>query len=196
MRWCVSVGAVLVAGAIVGGDVASIAAPSPKSGISRRQAQRTVRQCRARYRRRRLLFDGSGRTRHSARGLCTGHRLERLSSGAKGPSGQQGGSDLFRVVDVGRRQDHHSVARDPRPGIGGRRGRRDHENADSPEVRAPRFPARSISQCSCSKKIPIAGRGASSTFPAMGRTTTEPPSPARATLPLRKASSSTACRSW
>ena len=31
MRWCVSVGVVLVAGAIVGGDVASIAAPSPKS---------------------------------------------------------------------------------------------------------------------------------------------------------------------
>jgi hypothetical protein len=29
MRWCVSVGAVLVAGAIVGGDVAGIAAPSP-----------------------------------------------------------------------------------------------------------------------------------------------------------------------
>src|SRR5258705_12919219 len=31
MRWCVSVGGVLVAGAIVGGDVAGIAAPSPKS---------------------------------------------------------------------------------------------------------------------------------------------------------------------
>ena len=31
MRWCVSVGAVLVAGAIVGGDVAGIAAPSPTS---------------------------------------------------------------------------------------------------------------------------------------------------------------------
>lgn len=31
MRWCVSVGAVLVAGAIVGGDVAGIAAPSLKS---------------------------------------------------------------------------------------------------------------------------------------------------------------------
>jgi hypothetical protein len=30
MRWCVSVGAVLVAGAIVGGDIAGIAAPSPK----------------------------------------------------------------------------------------------------------------------------------------------------------------------
>ena len=34
MRWCVSVGAVLVAGAIVGGDVAGIAAPSPKSGFA------------------------------------------------------------------------------------------------------------------------------------------------------------------
>jgi hypothetical protein len=31
MRWCVSVGAVLVAGAIVGGDVAGVAAPSPNS---------------------------------------------------------------------------------------------------------------------------------------------------------------------
>src|SRR3954465_14825811 len=31
MRWCVSVGAVLIAGTIVGGDVAGIAAPSPKS---------------------------------------------------------------------------------------------------------------------------------------------------------------------
>jgi hypothetical protein len=29
MRWCVSIGAVLVAGAIVGGDVAGIAAPNP-----------------------------------------------------------------------------------------------------------------------------------------------------------------------
>src|SRR6202040_1022243 len=31
MRWCVSVGAVLVAGAIVGGELAGVAAPSPKS---------------------------------------------------------------------------------------------------------------------------------------------------------------------
>jgi hypothetical protein len=30
MRWCVSIGAVLVAGAIVGGDVAGIAAPTPR----------------------------------------------------------------------------------------------------------------------------------------------------------------------
>jgi len=31
MRWCVSIGAVLVAGAIAGGDVAGLAAPSPKT---------------------------------------------------------------------------------------------------------------------------------------------------------------------
>jgi hypothetical protein len=31
MRWCVSVGTVLVAGAIVGGDIAGLAAPGPKS---------------------------------------------------------------------------------------------------------------------------------------------------------------------
>jgi hypothetical protein len=31
MRWCVSIGAVLVAGVIAGGDVAGIAAPGPKS---------------------------------------------------------------------------------------------------------------------------------------------------------------------
>jgi hypothetical protein len=31
MRWCVSIGAVLVAGAIAGGDVSGVAAPNPKS---------------------------------------------------------------------------------------------------------------------------------------------------------------------
>jgi hypothetical protein len=34
MRWCVSIGAVLVAGAIAGGDVAGIAAPSPQSQLA------------------------------------------------------------------------------------------------------------------------------------------------------------------
>ena len=34
MRWCASVGAVLIAGAMVGGDVAGIAAPSPKSRLA------------------------------------------------------------------------------------------------------------------------------------------------------------------
>jgi uncharacterized protein DUF1194 len=34
MRWCVSIGAVLVAGAMAGGDVAGIAAPNPKHSIA------------------------------------------------------------------------------------------------------------------------------------------------------------------
>jgi hypothetical protein len=34
MRWCVSIGAVLIAGAIAGGDVAGIAAPSPRNQLS------------------------------------------------------------------------------------------------------------------------------------------------------------------
>jgi hypothetical protein len=38
MRWCVSIGAVLVAGAMAGGDVASIAAPNPSSQLSHQSA--------------------------------------------------------------------------------------------------------------------------------------------------------------
>jgi hypothetical protein len=34
MRWCVSIGAVLIAGVIAGGDVASIAAPNPKTQLT------------------------------------------------------------------------------------------------------------------------------------------------------------------
>ncbi len=34
MRWCVSIGAVLVAGAIAGGDVASVAAPNPATQVA------------------------------------------------------------------------------------------------------------------------------------------------------------------
>ena len=34
MRWCVSIGAVLAAGAIVAGDVASVAAPDPRSQLA------------------------------------------------------------------------------------------------------------------------------------------------------------------
>ena len=40
MRWCVSIGAVLVAGAMAGGDVASIAAPNPNSQASRQVADK------------------------------------------------------------------------------------------------------------------------------------------------------------
>ncbi len=40
MRWCVSIGAVLVAGAMAGGDVAGIAAPSPKNQLSHQLGHR------------------------------------------------------------------------------------------------------------------------------------------------------------
>src|SRR3979490_775606 len=40
MRWCVSIGAVLVAGAIAGGDVAGIAAPGPKNQLSHQLGHR------------------------------------------------------------------------------------------------------------------------------------------------------------
>ena len=38
MRWCVSIGAVLVAGAIAGGDVAGIAAPNPRNQLGHQLA--------------------------------------------------------------------------------------------------------------------------------------------------------------
>jgi Protein of unknown function (DUF1194) len=40
MRWCVSIGAVLVAGAMAGGDVAGIAAPGPKNQMSQQLGHR------------------------------------------------------------------------------------------------------------------------------------------------------------
>ena len=40
MRWCVSIGAVLIAGAVAGGDVASVAAPGPRPQLA--QAKEAV----------------------------------------------------------------------------------------------------------------------------------------------------------
>lgn len=40
MRWCVSIGAVLVAGAMAGGDVAGIAAPNPRNQFGHRLADK------------------------------------------------------------------------------------------------------------------------------------------------------------
>jgi hypothetical protein len=40
MRWCVSIGAVLVAGAMLGGDVAGFAAPNPSNQLGHRVADR------------------------------------------------------------------------------------------------------------------------------------------------------------
>jgi hypothetical protein len=42
MRWCVSIGAVLVAGAMAGGDVAGIAAPNPGNLLAEKEAAPSV----------------------------------------------------------------------------------------------------------------------------------------------------------
>src|SRR5882757_5577416 len=42
MRWCVSIGAVLVAGAMAGGDVAGIAAPNAANHLADKDAASTV----------------------------------------------------------------------------------------------------------------------------------------------------------
>jgi len=42
MRWCVSIGAVLVAGAMAGGDVAGIAAPNPGNLVAEKEATPSV----------------------------------------------------------------------------------------------------------------------------------------------------------
>ena len=42
MRWCVSIGAVLVAGAMAGGDVAGIAAPNPGNLLTEKEAAPSV----------------------------------------------------------------------------------------------------------------------------------------------------------
>ncbi len=42
MRWCVSIGAVLVAGAMAGGDVAGIAAPNPTNPLADKDAASSV----------------------------------------------------------------------------------------------------------------------------------------------------------
>ena len=145
MRWCVSVGAVLVAGAIVGGDVAGIAAPSPKPRFADTKHNvpsvdvELVIAVDVSYS---MDMDELAIQREGyAQAIVSKDFLQALKSRPE----QQGRRDLFRVVGVGRPEDHHSLAGDRRPGIGGCRRRRDHEDADSPSVRAPRSPARSIS---------------------------------------------------
>ena len=42
MRWCISIGAVLIAGALAGGDVAGLAAPGPKHHLADKDQAATV----------------------------------------------------------------------------------------------------------------------------------------------------------
>ena len=196
MRWCVSIGAVLVAGAMAGGDVASVAAPNPKHQVADGKDNAAVGRCRTDPRRRCLLFDGHGRTRGPARGLCAGHRLEGIPAGAEEPAERQDCDDLFRMGGVERPEDHHSLAGDRRPGNRRRGRRRDHEDADPPGVAHLDLGRDLFRDAAVRRKTRIAGCGASSIFPATAPTTTARRSPARAIRRWQRASPSTACRSW
>ena len=99
-----------------------------------RQGSHAVRRCRTGSRRRRLLFDGHGRTRDPARGLRAGHHLQGIPAGAEDRPERQDLGDLFRMGGLQRPEDHHSVAGDRRPGNRRCRRQRDHEDPDPPRV--------------------------------------------------------------
>jgi hypothetical protein len=99
MRWCVSIGGVLVAGAIAAGDVAGIAAPDPRSQLADAKGNlpsvdvELVIAVDVSYS---MDMDELAVQRE----LRAGHRLEGISAGAEDRPEQQGGRDLFRVVGI------------------------------------------------------------------------------------------------
>ncbi len=174
MRWCVSVGAVLVAGTIVGGDVAGIAAPSPKSRFADTQHNvssvnvELVIAVDVSYS---MDMDELAIQREGyAQAIVSKDFLQALRAvpGSKvavtyfewSMSGDEKIIVPWRVID----------------GL---------ESADAVAAEIMKTPVRRGSSTSISgaidfalqlfERIRIAGCGASSTFPAMGRTTTEPP---------------------
>ena len=126
MRWYVSIGAVLVAGAIAGGDVAGIAAPAPANQQSQRLADKEstpsvdvelVLAVDVSYS---MDMDELAVQREGyAQAIVSKEFLQAL----KTPSERQDRGDLFRMGGVERPEDHHSLAGDRWPGDGGR-GRR------------------------------------------------------------------------
>ena len=205
MRWCVSIGAVLVAGAMAGGDVAGIAAPGPRTGRTTssvsatstgRQGSPSVRRRRTGARRRCFLFDGHGRTRAPARGLRAGHRLQGVSAGAEERPERQDFGDLFRMGGIERPEDHHSLAGDRRSGNRRRRRQRDHEDADPPGV-AHLDLGRDQFRDAAVRREPASRLAARDRYfrrrPQQQRRRR---STSRAMRRWRRGSSSTACRSW
>ena len=206
MRLLFSIGAVLVAGVLAGGDVAGIAAPGPKfeppklelsrqTAASRRR-RRAVGRCRADPRGRRLLFHGHGRARDPARGLCAGDPVQGVPAGAEGRAQRQDRGDLFRMGRLERPEDHHPLAPDRRTRDRRCGRRRDPEDADP--ARLAHLDLRCDQICDAAVRRGSLSRHcvASSIFPATGPTTMARRSPWRAIARWRRASSSTACRSW
>jgi len=127
MRWCVSVGAVLVAGAIVGGDVAGVAAPGPNSRFA--DARHNVASVNVElviavdvsYS---MDLDELAIQREGyAQAIVSKDFLQALRAGP-------GGNVAVTYFEWSMSGDEKIIIR--RTGIGGCRGRRDHENAGSP----------------------------------------------------------------
>ena len=126
MRWYVSIGAVLVAGAMAGGDVAGVAAPGPKTELAARSAQK---QAAASVDIELILavdvsysmdMDELAIQREGyAQAIVSKEFLQALKSLPE----RQDLGDLFRVGGLQRPEDHHSLAADRRSGDRGRRRR-------------------------------------------------------------------------
>ncbi len=137
MRWCVSIGAVLVAGVLAGGDVAGIAAPNPAAQPGHQLADKEatpsvdvelILAVDVSYS---MDMDELAIQRE---GYAQAHRLQGIFAGAQDRSERQDRGDLFRVGGLQRPEDHHPVAGDRRSRNRGRRRQRDHENPDPPGV--------------------------------------------------------------
>jgi len=89
MRWCVSIGAVLVAGAMAGGDVAGIAAPNPGYRSADKETVPSV-DVELVPRRRCLVFDGHGtKLAIQPRGYAQAIVSKEFPAGAEtGPNGK------------------------------------------------------------------------------------------------------------
>ena len=161
-----------------------------------RQGSRPVRRCRTGAGGRCFLFDGSGRTRASARGLCAGDRLQGISAGAEERPERQDLGDLFRMGGIERPEDHHSLAGDRRSGNRRCRRQRDHEDADPPGV-AHLDLGRDQLRDAAVRREPASRHPAGDRYfrrrPQQQRLAGHA---SRAMPRWRRASSSTACRSW
>ena len=131
MRWYVSIGAVLVAGAMAGGDVAGIAAPSPHIS-SRRTASKPsvdVELVLATDISYSMDMDELAIQREGyAQAIVSKEFLQAL----KALPNSKIAITYFEWAASERPEDHHSLAADRRPGNRRRCRQRDHEDAGAP----------------------------------------------------------------
>ena len=198
MRWYVSIGAVLVAGAMAGGDVAGVAAPSPKPN-SARSAQKQaapsvdvelILAVDVSYS---MDMDELAIQREGyAQAIVSKEFLQALKSRPE----RQDLGDLFRMGGVERPEDHHSLAGDRRPGNRRRGRRRNHEDADPPRVAHLDLGRDQFRDAAVRRESVSRPAARHRYFRRRSQQQRRAGHRARATPRWRRASSSTACRSW